>query len=112
MFATTARLTTCRDLIKNEADLNKAKELLLTMQANITPISSLLPWLPSPASKTRDQATSELCAILYTYTEGRRNAEPTSDTIDLLIADGETSQNIVGVSPVLRAVTQDFIKPI
>lgn len=40
--------------------------------------------------------------MLYTYVEIRRRAEPTSDAIDLMIADGEATENIVGVSPTLR----------
>ena len=39
--------------------------------------------------------------MLYTYVETRRRAELTSDAIDVLIADGEATQKIVGASPVL-----------
>ena len=95
----TARMATCHDLTKNEADLKKINELFMTLQTNATPTSLLLPWFPSPARKTGKEATTELFTMLYTYVENRRHAEPTSDAIDVLIADGETTQNIVGVSP-------------
>ena len=95
----TARMATCHDLTKNEADLKKINELFMTLQTNATPTSLLLPWFPSPARKTGKEATTELFTMLYTYVENRRNAEPTSDAIDVLIADGETTQNIVGVCP-------------
>ena len=94
----TARMATCHDLTKNEADLKKINELFMTLQTSATPASLLLPWFPSPARKIGKEATTELFTILYTYVETRRHAEPTSDAIDVLIADGETTQNIVGVS--------------
>ena len=73
----------------------------MTLQTSATPTSLLLPWFPSPARKAVKQATTELFTLLYTYVETRRYSPPTSDAIDVLIADGETTQNIVGVSPAL-----------
>jgi sterol 14-demethylase len=92
-------MATCHDLTKNEADLKKIGELFLTLQTSATPASLLLPWFPSPARRTGKKATTELFTMIYTYVETRRHAEPTADAIDVLIADGETTQNIVGVSP-------------
>lgn len=41
--------------------------------------------------------------MLSAYVEARwEAAEPTSDAIDILIADGATTQSIVGVGLVLR----------
>ena len=94
-----ARMTTCRDLTDNEADAKKIGELFMTLQTNTTPVSLLFPWFPSPARKTTKQASTDMYTILYTHVETRRHAEPTSDAIDVLISDGETTQNIVGVSP-------------
>ena len=108
MFTTIARMITCHDLIKNEADLKKVGELLVTIQGNISPTSLLLPWFPSPTKRARQRATTELCTILHTYIEARRRAEPTSDAIDLLIAGGETTQDIAGVSPARKLVTRGF----
>ena len=104
VFVMTARVNTCHDLTKNEADLEKIKALFLTLQTSATPTSLLLPWFPSPARKAGKEATTELFTILYAYVETRRHAEPTSDAIDVLIAAGETTQNIAGVSPVLQVV--------
>ena len=98
----TTHIVTCHDLTKNKADLKKLGELFLTLQTSATPTSSLLPWLPSPARKAGKEATTELFMILYTYVETRRHVEPTRDAIDVLIADGETTQGIVGVSSTLR----------
>ena len=110
----TARMTTCHDLTKNEGDIKKIEELFLTLEKSATPTSLLLPWFPSPARKVGRRAATELFTLLYTYIETRRHAEPTSDAIDVLIADGETTQNIVGVSPTpeavqcLRSLTRPF----
>jgi len=97
-------MTTCRDLAKNEADLKKIGELFMTLQTSATPTSLLLPWFPSPARKTGKEATTELYTMLYTYVENRRNTELTSDAIDVLIAEGETTQKIVGVSIIPKAL--------
>ena len=105
MFATTARILTCRDLIKNEADLKKVGELLEAMQTNVSPTSLVLPWFPSLTKRAQQQATTELCTILYTYIEARRHGELTNDAIDLLIAGGEATQDITGASPARKVVT-------
>jgi len=97
-------MTTCRDLAKNEADLKKIGELFMTLQTSATPTSLLLPWFPSPARKTGKEATTELYTMLYTYVENRRNTELTSDAIDVLIAEGETTQKIIGVSAIPKAL--------
>ena len=104
VFLMTARMTTCHDLVKNEADLKRIGEVFMTLQTIATPVSLLLPWFPSPARKTGKQAATELYTLLHTYVETRRHAMPTSDAIDILIVDGETTQNIVGVSPGLEVV--------
>ena len=95
----TTRMTTCHDLTNNEADLKKIGGLFMTLMTSTTPASLLLPWFPSPARNKGKQATTDMYTMLYTYVETRRHAEPTSDAIDILIADGETTQTIVGVSP-------------
>ena len=102
-------MTICHDLATNEADLKKLRELFTTHQTSTTTLSLLLPWLPSPARKVAKQASTAMYIMLYTYVETRRGAEPTSDAIDILIADGETTQNIVGVSPTSEVV-RDFAK--
>ena len=94
----TARMTTCHDLTKNEADLKRIGELFMTLQTSATPASLLLPWFPSPARKAKKQATAEMYTILRTYVESRRSAELTSDAIDVLISSGETTQKIIEVN--------------
>ena len=91
-------MAACRDLTKNGADLKKVKELFMTIHTCTSPVSSLLPWFPGPARKSINRATTELYILLLTYIKARRHAEPTSDAIDVLIADGETDQTIASVS--------------
>lgn len=100
----TARVTTCNDLAKNETDLKKVRELFLTLQKSATPTSLLLPWFPGSARKTGKEVTTELFTVLYTYVETRRRAELTNDAIDVLIADGETTETIVRVSSALKVL--------
>ena len=99
----TTRILACDELAKNEADLKKIAELLMTVQSSATPVSLLLPWLPSTARKEKKQATTALYTLLYKYVEARRHAEPTNDAIDIQIAEGDTTQSIVGVSLALEA---------
>jgi len=95
----TAQLIACRDLAKNEADLKRIRELITTFQTSATPASLLFPWFPSPSRKAKKDATTELFTTLYTYVEARRRAELTNDAMDILIADGETTERIVTASP-------------
>jgi len=99
----TARMIACCDLARNAADLKRMRELITTFQTSATPASLLLPWFPSPAGKVKKEAATELFNTLYTYVETRRHAELTSDAIDVLIADGETTQKIVRASPTPKA---------
>ena len=104
----TVRMTTCHDLMKNKADLKKVGELLTTIHTSATPASLVLPWFPSRTSRARKRAATDLYDILRTYVENRRHAELTSDAIDLLITDGETTQDIAGASITLEVVAWGF----
>jgi len=95
----TARMITCNDLAKNEADLKKISDIFMALQTSATPAALLLAWFPSLARRLAKEATTELFTALQTYIENRRDAEPTSDAIDVLIAEGETTQSIVEVGP-------------
>ena len=100
----TARILTCGELVKNETDLKKILELFMSVQSSATPASLLFPWFPSPAKKAKKRATVELYTMLCTYVETRRHAEPTTDAIDILIAEGDTTQGIVAVSLALKTI--------
>lgn len=101
----TARMITCNDLTTNEADLKKIGDLLTTLTTSVTPTAFILPWFPSPARVKITMSNIKMFMALREYVEARRRAEPTSDAIDVLIADGETTQDIVQVSFAPKVVT-------
>lgn len=94
----TARMATCHDLTSNEKDMKRIEKLFMDLQNSATPISLVLTWFISPAKMNGMMATTELFTMLRTYVDNRRTATPSSDAIDILIADGETTQTIVEVS--------------
>ena len=96
----TARIVTCHELTRSETDLKKINDLFMALQTSATPAALLLAWFPSLAKRLAKEATSELFTVIYSYVEARRHAEPTCDAIDILIAEGETTQSIVEVGPV------------
>ena len=93
----TARIGVSEDLAKNEAHLKRIAELFSVVHSGSTLTTSLLPWFPSPTRRATKDSTTELFTLLHTYVENRRQVEPTGEAIDILIADGETTQIIVEV---------------
>ena len=91
-------MSTCRDLTANDADLVKMEKLLVTLQTGDTPTALILPWFPSPARVKLLMASIKIFLMLRKYVEARRRAEPTSDAIDVLIAEGGSTQDIAKVS--------------
>ncbi|KAJ7086226.1 cytochrome P450 [Mycena epipterygia] len=84
VFQVTVRMASCR-------------ELYWTLEKSATLIAILLPWFPSPARKARERATAELFVILHSYVDLRRNAAvPSSDPIDVLLAEGTPTDAIIG----------------
>ena len=98
VFLMTARLVTCEDLAKNEADLKKISGLLDAFITSPTPFASMLPWFPGPARVKMIMSNLRMFSIFRSYVEARRRAVPTNDAIDVLIAEGEKTKDIVIVS--------------
>lgn len=94
-------MATCRELTENETDLKRIEKLFMDLQSSATPISLVLTWFLSPAKMSGMLATTELFTMLRSYVDNRRNAVPSSDAIDMLIADGESTQVIVEASSVI-----------
>ena len=93
-----AHLTTCHDLAKNEGDLKSIGETLTILNKSHNPLSLFLPWFLSPMKTSGWNSTVKFYTMIRDYVEARRKADLTSDAIDVLIADGETTHNIVRVS--------------
>ncbi|KAJ7671376.1 cytochrome P450 [Mycena polygramma] len=96
VFQVTVRLASCRELTEDAAAVSRIQDLYHTLEKSSTPVALLLPWFPSAARKSRAAATTELFTMLYGYVEGRRNAAvPSSDAIDVLLAEGNNSMSVV-----------------
>jgi hypothetical protein len=98
VFLMTARMAACSYFTNNRTILKRIEKLFMDLQSSATPISLVLTWVLSPAKMSGMLTTTELFTMLCTYVDHRRKAEPTSDAIDVLIADGETTQVTVEVS--------------
>ena len=98
-FQMTVRMATCQELAENRNDIDQLMQHYQDLDKSTTPVTLLLPWLPSRAKKTRKQATRALFTLLHKYVDLRRKAAaPSNDPIDILIAHGDTDEMIVGVS--------------
>jgi hypothetical protein len=106
VFQMTVRMGSCQELATDPAMVQKMGDLYWKLEQNTTLLSLLLPWLPSPAGKTRRQATKSLSYMVSHYVEVRRKADvPNLDAIDVLIADGADTPSIVHVCvPVLLSM--------
>ena len=104
VFQMTIRMASCQELSDDKKALADLANHYWTIEQCATPISLLLPWFPSPMQKTKEKATTALYGLLLSFVKLRRNS-PTSSTdpIDLLIAQGDSDENIVGVSPVKKS---------
>ena len=102
IFTMTAHIIACGELAENEADLKKIAELFMIVQDSATPISLLLPWFPNSAKKAKKQANMELYTMVYPYVETRRHTEPTTEAMDIMIAEGATTHDVVSVSLSLK----------
>ncbi|KAJ7131202.1 cytochrome P450 [Mycena epipterygia] len=97
VFQVTVRIASCHELADDPAAVERLSQLYWTLQTSATPIAVLLPWFPSPSRKARQRATAELFAMLHSYVELRRNAAvPSSDAIDVLLAEGTPTDAIIG----------------
>ena len=95
----TVRMASCAELSSNIKEVEEIQNLYWTLENSSTPTSLLLPWFPGSAKRRRQVATKELYTKLERYVEMRRNATvPSSDAIDILLAQGAGNQEIVGVS--------------
>jgi hypothetical protein len=94
----TVRLASCRELSEDLGAVIRLANLYMTVEKSATPISLLFPWFPGPAKRAKDRSTKDMYCMLKNYVDIRRKADTTSiDSIDVLIHNGESDDNIVGV---------------
>jgi len=108
VFQLTIRMSTCRELSRDKATVEKMAGLYLTLERSVTPMAILLPWIPSPAKRMRKAATRELYNQVIMHVAARRAAgATTSDAIDVLIQNGVSDPIITDVSGILSSLTSN-----
>ncbi|KAF5378786.1 hypothetical protein D9615_006939 [Tricholomella constricta] len=97
VFQMTVRMATCRELASDIEEIKRLQADYWTLEKSATPTALLLPWFPSKAKRDKEAATKDLFMKLYGYVELRRAADvPSADAIDLLLAEGLSTEHIVG----------------
>jgi len=106
VFQMTVRLATCKELADDKQAVGKLEQLYWDIEKSATPFASLLPWFPGTAKKTKESATMGLYHLIGSYVKLHRDAStPSMDPIDLLIAQGISDDNILGVGFSRRLLT-------
>ncbi|KDQ54410.1 hypothetical protein JAAARDRAFT_135628 [Jaapia argillacea MUCL 33604] len=96
VFQMTVRMATCQDLSNDIDAVKRLHKLYWILEKSATPTALLLPWLPSPAKKAKEQATRDMFVMLHQYVENRRKADDLgSDALDMLIAEGDSNETII-----------------
>lgn len=95
----TVRMATCRELADDRQAVEKLAQFYWNIEKSATPFASLLPWFPGSAKRTKEKATMGLYHLIGSYVKLHRDAPTLStDPIDVLLADGISDDNILGVS--------------
>ncbi|KAJ6508053.1 cytochrome P450 [Mycena vulgaris] len=98
VFQLTVRLGGCRELAEDPVALWRMTQLFDNLEKSATPASLLLLWLPSPARKATKENNHALFALIKSFVEIRRAATVrSSDTVDVLLGNGFSTENIVDV---------------
>jgi len=99
IFQMTVRMATCRELAEDRQAVQDMRKHYFDMEQSRTPVSVLLPWFPGPAKKLKTKATRELYLLIKKYVTMRRETKtPSSESIDFLIANGDSDEAITSVS--------------
>ncbi|KDR75612.1 hypothetical protein GALMADRAFT_68731 [Galerina marginata CBS 339.88] len=97
VFQMTIRMATCQELAADQDAVDQIAKTYWALEQSATPVSLLLPWFPGPAKKARNSATTKIYKLLLKYVENRRNAAiPSTDPMDILIAEGHSNHAIIG----------------
>jgi sterol 14-demethylase len=92
----TVRMASCHELASDLPALTKLQKNYWDLEKSATPTALLLPWFPSPASRTKKASLTALFQTLWGYIEERKKASaPNSDAIDLLLGQGLSNEEII-----------------
>jgi len=96
VFQLTVRLASCRELAEDSGAVARIAQLLDSVERSSTPASLLLPWLPSPARRLKQESSLQLFVLIKSFVEIRRAASAqSSNAIDFLLGVGIEPDNIV-----------------
>lgn len=94
----TVRMATCRELAEDTNAVTTIAQSYWDIEKSASPAAILLPWLPIPDRKKKERATMALYTGIGKYVTMRREATtPSTDPIDILIANGDSDDKIIGV---------------
>ena len=102
----TARLATCKDLAEDFAAVDRMGVNFMLSLQSATPATVLFPWLPTRNRKLAKRVTSDLNNTLFKQIEARKNGTLTSDPIDILLSEGHSTTDIIGVSSMVLPLTK------
>jgi phosphoribosyl-dephospho-CoA transferase len=89
----------CAEISDNPVLVARLKKLYDILDAGTTPMTVLVPWLPTPAMIKKVWATKEIYKIVITAIKNRENSGISHrDTLQLLLDTGDEKLVIVGVS--------------
>ncbi|KAG6915836.1 hypothetical protein DXG01_009622 [Tephrocybe rancida] len=95
-FSMLVRLASCHELSKDKEALAQLARHYWDLEKSSTPFALMFPWFPGPGRRSIERATKNMCDLVSGFVELRRRAtEPSSDAIDILIAEGATNDAIV-----------------
>lgn len=91
-------MASCKELAEDRKAMSDLAKYYWTLEKSATPVSLLLPWFPGPAKRAKEKSTIALYNLFNSFVELRRNAAvPSTDPIDLFIAQGDSNGAIIGV---------------
>ncbi|KAG6824825.1 hypothetical protein H0H93_001483, partial [Arthromyces matolae] len=95
-FQLTIRVSTCRELADDVEATTQFQQDFSALEKTSSPVTLLLPWLPTRARKNEQMANEKLRATVRTYVEKRQAATtPSPDAIDVLLSRGLTGERII-----------------
>lgn len=96
VFQLTIRAAACREVADDPALVKRVAKLYWDMEKGATPTSVLLPWLPSPARKRKQKATTELYLLFKNLLDKRIEGGRTEDDpAQYLLDEGDSVNDII-----------------
>jgi hypothetical protein len=98
VFQMMSRLVTCRAIADDKVAVERMSHLFATLLDTSTRMDVILPWFPGRHHKrVRRQATGELYGMLAAQVSARKKETTNSDALDVLVAEGHDTTEIVSV---------------